>query len=501
MHKAVSITCSDGEVIQFVDDGNPMAGGMKDVYFSPCRSYVVAFYRDPIDVAARERLEMITGKYRENLIDSEHGEYWKKLFCWPERIVEHNGRTGIVVPTYEKSFFFEFGSKNNDMLGIQAKEKQGKWFASASNQNRVLDDREKGDWLGYLRICLMIARAVRRLHAAGLAHSDLSYKNVLVSPVTSGNPACIIDIDGLVVPGKYPPDVLGTPDFIAPEVVATKHLPKDDPGRVMPSITTDRHALAVLIYNYLLLRHPLRGEKVHDLEPQTDELLMMGEKALFIEHPTDHSNRLDPTTGKPTDLPWRDTAKLPYTLTGPYLTELFKRAFIDGLHEPHKRPTADEWEKALVKTVDLLQPCSNPDCQQKWFVFDNSHRPQCSFCGHLYKGKLPVINLYSERMKGRYSPDNQRLMVYSEQSLYQWHIYRHVVPNEKLSTEQKQRVGYFLLHNGRWLLVNEAIPELKSLTTQQVYRPGQYVELTDGLQLLVGSNSGRLFVIQMVSGS
>ena len=501
MSKVVSITCSDGEVIHYVDDGAPMAGGMKDVYFSPCRTYVVAFYRDPVDSTARDRLEMITGRYRDNLIESEHGDYWKKLFCWPERIVEHDGKTGIVVPTYDNSFFFEFGSKDDDMIGIKGKEKQGKWFASASNQNRILDDREKGDWLGYLRVCLMIARAIRRLHAAGLAHSDLSYKNVLVSPVSPANPACIIDIDGLVVPGKYPPDVLGTPDFIAPEVVATRHLAKDHLDRVMPSITTDRHALAVLIYNYLLLRHPLRGKKVHDQDPQTDELLMMGEKALFIEHPSDTSNQVDPTGGKPSDLPWRDTSKLPYTLTGPYLEALFKRAFVDGLHKPQRRPTADEWEQALVKTVDLLQPCSNPDCQQKWFVFDNKNKPTCPFCGHNYKGVLPVINLYSSKIRGKYTPDNQRLMVYSEQSLYQWHINRSIVPNEKLNSDQKKRVGYFLLHNGRWLLANEAIPELKSVSTQHTYRPGQYVELTDGLKLLVGGDNGRLFVIQMVSGN
>lgn len=38
------------------------------------------------------------------------------------------------------------------------------------------------------------------MHAAGLAHSDLSYKNVLIDPVTGS--ACVIDVDGLVVPGK-----------------------------------------------------------------------------------------------------------------------------------------------------------------------------------------------------------------------------------------------------------------------------------------------------------
>ena len=97
------------------------------------------------------------------------------------------------------------------------------------------------------------------MHAAGLAHSDLSYKNILVDPVSGS--ASVIDVDGLVVPGKYPPDVVGTPDFIAPEVVRTSHLSKDNPDRYLPSIATDKHALAVLIYMYLLYRHPLRGGK------------------------------------------------------------------------------------------------------------------------------------------------------------------------------------------------------------------------------------------------
>jgi hypothetical protein len=57
----------------------------------------------------------------------------------------------------------------------------------------------------------------------------LSYNNILVDPVTGT--ANIIDCDGLVVPGKYPPDVVGTPDFIAPEVLETRGLKRDDPNK------------------------------------------------------------------------------------------------------------------------------------------------------------------------------------------------------------------------------------------------------------------------------
>ena len=128
----------------------------------------------------------------------------------------------------------------------------------------------------------------------------------------------MIDIDGLVVPGKYPPDVVGTPDFIAPEVISTQHLDKTDSNRVLPSRTTDRHALAVLLYMYLFYRHPLRGAKVFDPDPMKDEELGMGSQALFVEHPTDTSNRVRPDDLRPQALPWATQKTGPIRWRGRY---------------------------------------------------------------------------------------------------------------------------------------------------------------------------------------
>lgn len=140
----------------------------------------------------------------------------------PDRLVEWNGKIGVVLPFYPSKYFFKGGP-------FDGKEKEGKWFASAKLRNRFVPADQKGTWLSDLHMCLKLARAVRRLHAAGLAHSDLSYKNVLVDPI-SGN-SCIIDADELVVPGKYDAGVLGTPDFIAPEVMETKGLKIGDPNK------------------------------------------------------------------------------------------------------------------------------------------------------------------------------------------------------------------------------------------------------------------------------
>jgi DNA-binding helix-hairpin-helix protein with protein kinase domain len=321
----------------------------------------------------------------------------------------------------------------------------------------------------------------------------------LVDPITGA--ACIIDDDSLVVPGKFPPEVLGTPDFIAPEVMETKGLPLTDKNRKLPSIYTDRHALAVLIYMYLLNRHPLRGGKVHDVnDAGRDEELSMGIKALFIEHPTDNSNRVKPQQLAPSELPQGDPSKLPYTICGPYLKALFDRAFIDGLHDPMKRPSAAEWEDALVRTTDLVQPCQNSKCEAHWFVFDNTRKPRCPFCGQEYHGQLPVLNLYYSPSKGKFIPENYRLMVYDKQTLYMWHVNRYIAANEKTTDENKRPVGDFHFHNGQWILINRRLNSLWDKTENKQIPVGGFVPLTDGRQILLSTeDGGRLIVVQLVN--
>lgn len=489
----------DGTPIEFYDQVAG-TGALKDCYLSPDPSYVVLFFRDKQDANTLERLKKLTDIYRGGIYNQVGGDYWQDKFCWPTHVVQHEGKLGLVCPAYPEKFRFEHGSVNNDILNIKGREKEGKWFASSHHRARSLDPREKGDWLKYFRICILLSRSVRRMHAAGLAHSDLSYKNVLVDPVTGS--AVIVDIDGLVVPGLYPPQVLGTPDFIAPEVIATNHLNFTDPARVLPSRHTDQHALAVLIYMYLLYRHPLRGRKVHDPDnPEIDEKLSMGDKSLFIEHAQDFSNRPNLDDVRPSELPWIDVEKLPgRKILGPYLAPLLDRAFVTGLHQPALRPTADEWENALVKTIDLMQPCQNKSCEQGWFVFDNSLSPKCPFCQTPFRGQLPIFNLYYSRKPGSFSQENHRLMIYHHQYLYPWHVNRQIFANEKLTDAQKKAAGYFVWHQDAWWLVNQNMPDLWDKSEDRQIPIGSKVELKNGGKLLLSAQEGgRLVVIQMVN--
>ena len=103
--KTISVVSNTGQNYQFVDNGSPMQGGVKDVYFAPDKSYVVAFFRDHQDAQAKDRLDNIVKRYRESIFNQPGGEYWKNLFCWPYDIIEHNGKLGIIVPVYNSCYF------------------------------------------------------------------------------------------------------------------------------------------------------------------------------------------------------------------------------------------------------------------------------------------------------------------------------------------------------------------------------------------------------------
>jgi serine/threonine protein kinase len=476
-------TLLNGSIVDYIESDDPPSGGMKRTYFSPDRSYVIQFFHDQKlakDPQQRSRLESILGKYNPTIPESQGGakgtsvasaEYFKKLFCWPTAIVI-KPEFGIMAPTYPSNYFFATGP-------WQGQEKNGKWFSSPKLRN-YLPAEERGTFIHYLSMSIMLARAVRRFHQAGLAHSDLSCNNVLNDPITGQ--CVVIDIDSLVVPMLYPPDVMGTPGYIAPEVLATQHLPLSDENKKLPRASTDQHALAVLIYEYLLFRHPLRGPKVNSSEStEKDELLSMGSKALFVEDSKDKTN-----------LP--DDIKVKYEMLGPYLKDMFEKAFVDGLHEPVERPAAIEWEKALTRTWDLLYPCEGKACSNKWFVIADYKRTACPFCGSKIKSEFPVLKLRKESRQGQWVSDGD-LVLYNNSSLFNWHIFSGIFPGEEADRTPQ---AYVVFHNGQWLLINQRLTSLTSPSGNRV-GPGQAIALKDGIQIRLSQEEhGRIAEVMMI---
>lgn len=464
-------TLEDGRTLPYVVVDNPPRGNMKYTYFAPDRSYVVQFYNrkeTARDANLRTRLRRIIGRYNPTLPEAAGGAlgnsaataaYFSRRFCWPTAIVSAPD-FGIVCPAYPQNFLFDASA--SEELQLKAREKKSNWFTSKNR--RYLKKEELGDFKNMLRISLLLARSVRRMHTAGLAHSDLSNNNVLIDPKRGD--CVVIDIDSLVVPNLFPPEVAGTRGYVAPEVLETMRL--EGSARKYPCRYTDLHALAVLIYQYIFARHPLLGPKIYSaVSAEEDDFLALGGKATFIEDPQDTSNRPPLLRGTIEEL-------------GPALWRLFLRAFVAGLHAPENRPSALEWEQALARTEDLLFPCTNPVCEHKFFVLYDYERPICPFCGRRIAGREVVRLQFFRQLRGaksEWAPAGE-MNACEQTELFSWHVFDNVSPDEKADARPLAQVSK---HEGRWILVNRGVESMVSPGGNPV-PPGRAILLEDGVR-------------------
>lgn len=446
------VTLSDGSVVNC--HAEPLAAGSEGEVFATedGRSVVKLYFKPSTD--REQTLKDIVGAFnitRDNPVA-------ERLFCWPDAIVSQPS-LGLRMP--------KAPGDSRPLID----------FLLRRARSRIpLGDR--GTWQGMFAIARKLAYAVDRMHMRGLCHSDLSWSNVLVNPVRGS--VTLIDCDGLVVPSRVPPQVLGTPLFMAPEVVA---------DGATPSVRTDLHSLAVLIYMMLLGRHPLSGPKRHHVEPEEDDRLAFGKEALYIEHPTDLSNR-------PRNL------EITSCCLGPKLEELFRRAFVTGLHSPSNRPTAGEWERALSRTFDRIVPCANRSCEQSFYVVAKDVSLRCPWCGFRRPPvrSLPILHLMAPAGgKGKYRSDDGYLVVgWPDKKLYVHHVH----PNHPMDAQAVAQLRYDH-QTGSWSLLNLAAMGLASLSPDGSRSPvsvGESLELKNGSNVLLGQpGTARLARIDLLT--
>ncbi len=193
-----------------------------------------------------------------------------------------------------------------------------------------------------------LADGFLQLHSQGLCYRDISFGNVFLDPHTGDIRVC--DNDNVDISGSPTGGVLGTPRFMAPEVVRREAAPSDQ---------TDRYSLAVLLFYLLMGGHPLDGAreaKIRCLDVPALEKLY-GFDPLYIFDPSDRSNA--PVPGIHDN---------PLAFRGLYpavIREYFERSFTEGLHYPNKRVRESEWRKVFSRARDSILYCSG--CQAENF--------------------------------------------------------------------------------------------------------------------------------------
>jgi eukaryotic-like serine/threonine-protein kinase len=308
--------------------------------------------------------------------------------------------------------------------------------------------------------CFHIADSFMRLHAKGLCYKDISFGNVFFHPQTGNIRIC--DIDNVDVNGR-PGAIMGTPGFMAPEVIR---------GEAGPSTQTDLHSLAVMLFNILMMGDPLDGQRATG--PMTQEALqaLYGWNPLFIFDPDDASNR--PIAGE------QDQVMARWAIYPQFLRDLFTRAFTNGLRDPlNGRVREGEWREAMANLHDSLFPCTN--CGGLNFYdrdrlkANGGRPPKCWSC--LQEPALPP----------RLRVGAHIVMLPNGAQLYFHHLHN-------------QRAYNF---NSPLAEVLPQPPSLKNLTGEKWVRkdsdgsftevqPGMAAALTNGVKLFFGSAEGEV---------
>ena len=413
-----TVILSNNNIPKKVDLKGPvLRGGEASVCFSKDGRYVVKLYHN--QNAKKERQKRLEKVLELGLTLGNN----KRYLCWPEGIVtrlDNKAVIGCIVP--------RVNGNSRELVDFIFSPKQ------------AAEQFKKGrNWADYLRIARLMTHSVVVIHSMGCAHADLHFKNYLCE-LASGL-SVLIDLDGLVIRGLLPPNVDGMTGFMAPEIVL---------GKEQPQEITDRHSLAVLLFHTLLFRNPLQPLVTYDDKNQAnDDRLSWGKFALFSEHPSDYQNR-PKTLGQPL---FRQGA-LSYLMLTPSLQKLIREAFVNGLHDPEKRPLAKEWESALAETIDNLWQCY---CCRQYFPYPYwlcpKQRRTCPFCGTRCTPPFPaVLGLYEPVRDNYFMPTSRHLVIGHGWSLFDDMVRTRTDP--PLSRATSKIIGQVQLKNDDYWLRN-----------------------------------------------
>ena len=241
-------------------------------------------------------------------------------FVWPEDLVTRDGVIGFgyLMPLIDTSRFLELGEL---------------WKAPRPPGLEMLCELSR-----------CVVHSYRALHLSGYCYRDISRGNVLFDHI--GGEVLICDNDNVGINLQSECQVAGTLETMAPELVrgATK----------TPSIETDLHALAVLLFQFWVWHHPFHGELESQIRVLDDfaKIRVYGDIAVFVFDPQDTRNAL------PMDVEY-NTARRRWAMLPKSLQELFRRSLVDGVKSPHRRVQEGEWMRMFMRLQDNAVGCQS----------------------------------------------------------------------------------------------------------------------------------------------
>lgn len=286
--------------------------------------------------ATKEQKNMIMDLINQGKPEGPIGE----RFIWPIDLVfdeKNSNRFGYIMDIIDNEHFYSLGE-------VWANLKPAPSFSTMC------------------KISYRVAECFRKLHLAGFCYRDISMDNMLFNSITGE--VLICDNDNVGVNGDKKSQILGTMEFMAPEVIL---------GNAAPSTETDLHSLAVLLFQLWIWHHPFHGMMEYiirswDLPAKTK---VYGENPVFIFDPHNDQNCLP-------DDPEYDTPRERWKVCPNNLKELFIRSFTVGLKDPSQRVTEGEWIRLFMKLEHSIVRCAHDRAENIW---DGTNALYCWHCG------------------------------------------------------------------------------------------------------------------------
>jgi hypothetical protein len=312
-----------------------------------------------------------------------------------------------------------------------------------------------------------ISNSFERLHSKGLCYADISPGNIFINADSGDIRIC--DNDNITVDGDVK-CVLGTPKFMAPEIVC---------GKSAPNIHTDKYSLAVLLFYMLFNGHPLEGRRSAqaDLHDKAVFSRLFGSEPLFIFDPEDRSNR--PLPGK------QDDPIIFWGIYPKFFRELCMRAFNENIRTPQEvRVSENDWMITLMKMRESIFHCRACGAENFYDVDalrSNGGKPGfCLSCRE--KLSLPP------RMRIR----DHILMLEDGVSIYSYHM--NGFPDLSLPMA---RINHIQPHDGRIELKNLSQDKWIVMSPDSGHmeiEPGGCLTVSNGLRIKLGKIEGDIRV-------
>lgn len=211
-----------------------------------------------------------------------------------------------------------------------------------------------------LLIGYSIANAFEIFEQRNFSYCDISGGKILVKRSQTGISTQIIGTDNMYVAGKGTAAVLGSPRYMAPEVVSRQR---------NPDLLSDRYSLAVILFELLRVGHPYISDDILAGSPEEEAAL-----AGTYDYVTDDNS----TNMVSADVVFTDKLK-----------QLFRTCFVDGKRNRLVRPSAKEFAYALLEASNKLTQC--PHCGAWHYPRKTEQGHRCPWCDAPSKAKAWLI--------------------------------------------------------------------------------------------------------------